>query len=247
MGQRPSTQDDSGDDTMNGHIRYLLFILGIIGAVALTVWIASQFVDQLRFDRDGPSAVFVLSLLVLLGGRFLLFRDVRLKQVASAVLVWGAIGLLLILGYSYRDDLTRMWQRITGELSPGTAVTEGRSLRISRAGDGHFYADVSIDGHPMRLLVDTGATNTVLSRRQARAIGLDPDTLDYRVLLSTANGTIRAARVTIKNLRIGGATLRNLGILVSGSTASDVSVLGIGTLNRFRGYQVRDGVLTLYW
>lgn len=232
---------------MSGHIRYLLFILAIIGAVALTVFIASQFFDVLRFDRSGPSAVFTLSLLVLLGGRLLLFRDIKLLQVVNAVLIWGALGLLLILGYSYRDDLTRQWNRITGELSPGTAVTEGRSLRISSARDGHFYADVSIDGHALRLLVDTGATNTVLSQRQAQAIGIDTAKLDYRIRLRTANGTIRAAPVTIKALRIGQATLRNLGILVSGASASDVSVLGVGTLNRFRGYQVRDGVLTLFW
>ena len=227
---------------MTGHLRYLLFILAIIGAAALTVWIGSQFFDELRFDRSGPSAIFSL-----LGGRLLLFRDIKLKQVANAVLIWGAIGLLLILGYSYRDDLTRMWQRVVGELSPGATVTEGRSLRISQARDGHFYADVSINGRPLRLLVDTGATNTVLSQRQARAVGIDPAKLDYRVRLTTANGTIRAARVSVKSLRIGGATLRNIGILVSGSTTSDVSVLGIGTLSRFRGYQVRDGVLTLYW
>lgn len=232
---------------MSGHIRYLLFILGIIGAVALTVWIGSQFFDELRFDRSGPSAVFALSLLVLLGGRLLLFRDIKLKTVANAVLVWGGIGLLLILGYSYRDDLTRMWNRIAGELDPGTVVTDGRSLRISRSSDGHFYADTVIDGHRLRLLVDTGATNTVLSQRQARAVGIDTAALNYSLRLSTANGTIRAAPVTVKTLSIGDATLRNQGILVSGSSASDVSVLGIGTLSRFRGYQVRDGVLTLFW
>jgi aspartyl protease family protein len=232
---------------MTGHLRYLLFILAIIGAAALTVWIASQFFDVLRFDRSGPSAVFTLSLLALLGGRLLLFRDIRFRQVANAVLIWGAIGLLLVLGYSYRDDLTRLWNRIAGELSPGTTVTEGRSLRISRAHDGHFYADVAIDGRALRLLVDTGATNTVLSQREARAVGIDTAALDYRIRLATANGTITAAPVTVRSFEIGGASLRNLGILVSGATASDVSVLGIGTLNRFRGYQVRDGVLTLFW
>ena len=81
----------------------------------------------------------------------------------------------------------------------------------------------------------------------AQGLQEELDKLEYRVLLNTANGTIRAARVTVTSLKIGGATLRNLGILVSGSTASDVSVLGIGTLNRFRGYQVRDGILTLFW
>lgn len=232
---------------MSGHFRYLLFILAIIGAVALTVWIGSLFFDVLRFDRDGPSAVFILSLLVLLGSRLLLFRDVQLKQLANAILIWGAVGLLLVLAYSYRDDLTRLWHRVAGELSPGTAVTEGRSLRISRARNGHFYADVTINDHPLRLLVDTGATDTVLSQRQARAVGIDTARLDYRLRLSTANGTIRAAPVTVRTLRIGGATLRDIGILVSGARASDVSVLGVGTLNRFRGYQVRDGVLTLFW
>ena len=48
----------------------------------------------------------------------------------------------------------------------------------------------------------TGASSVVIRAEDARKIGLDPDKLDYSVPISTANGSSRAAQVTLDRLAV---------------------------------------------
>ena len=82
---------------------------------------------------------------------------------------------------------------------------QGRAaVMLERMSNGHFEVRAEINGTPVTLLVDTGATNTVLSAADAGRAGIDPATLDYNVAVMTANGEARAARVTANEIRVGG-------------------------------------------
>src|SRR3954471_22125722 len=50
--------------------------------------------------------------------------------------------------------------------------SDGSSVEIERSSDGHFYADVQINGAPVHMLVDTGATGIALSRDDAHSAGV---------------------------------------------------------------------------
>jgi aspartyl protease family protein len=151
-----------------------------------------------------------------------------------------------------------VWYRVAGELDPSRPVPaetmaepnqsqgEGRALSIRQAADGHYYVNARINGADMRLLVDTGATVTVLSVRQAERAGIFPSQSEFTATVRTASGMARAAPVRIRDLQIGDARLEDVPALVM-DTPRDLSVLGVGTLQRFKSYEVRDGVLTLKW
>jgi aspartyl protease family protein len=64
--------------------------------------------------------------------------------------------------------------RIQGELLPSAVVTtpEGEIV-IRRSSNGHFYADATVNGSPVRMLIDTGASSVVLNAAAARRIGLN--------------------------------------------------------------------------
>jgi clan AA aspartic protease (TIGR02281 family) len=53
-----------------------------------------------------------------------------------------------------------------------------RQVPLSRNGVGHFQASGSVAGHPVAVLVDTGAASTVLELAVARRLGLDLVKLD---------------------------------------------------------------------
>ncbi len=224
---------------------------------ALIGWLASEYGDRLDWSQDGPRLAFLVLLLAgLVAGVALGPRSRhRLGFVVRSIAGWAAIGLILVGGYAYRGELREIWQRIAGELDTSRPIAvdggarrdgEERALTIRESADGHYYVNARINGSDVRLLVDTGATTTVLSRKHAERAGIFVGPSDFDVRVRTGSGYAQAARVRIEDLEVGEARLGNVSALVM-DTPGELSVLGITTLQRFRGYEVRDGVLTIRW
>ena len=63
---------------------------------------------------------------------------------------------------------------------------------------GHVIIDAVVNGAPMRMLVDTGASFVTLTPADARAAGITPGELVFNRRASTANGFVRMAIVTLR-------------------------------------------------
>src|SRR5205814_10518223 len=84
-----------------------------------------------------------------------------------------------------------------------------RSLSISRDARGHFQTEGRIDGQRIDFMVDTGASVVALNEKSAARFGLRPSRGDYNATVTTANGTIKAARARIAMMdEIGRASCR---------------------------------------
>jgi len=127
--------------------------------------------------------------------------------------------------------------------SPKAIVSNALTLRAGR--DGHVYSEVSVNGVPIRMVVDTGATDVVLTLRDAAAIGFSPGSLSFTGRTSTANGVTRLAPVTLREVRIGQLEIANVRAAVLEHL--NVSLLGQTFLSRLDSYEMRDGVLTMTW
>src|SRR5260370_7104347 len=73
----------------------------------------------------------------------------------------------------------------------------GRSINIPRDPRGHFQVDGRIDGQRIAFMVDTGASVVALNETSAARFGLRPPPGEYKATLSTANGTVKAARARL--------------------------------------------------
>lgn len=104
-------------------------------------------------------------------------------------------------------------------------------------GRGHFFADGSVNGVPVRFLVDTGASMVVLSAADANRLGID-----YRRApktgVQTAAGNIVAYLVTLDRVKVGAIELNGVDGLVTEQGGS-VPLLGMSFLNRVE--MRRDG------
>ncbi len=120
-----------------------------------------------------------------------------------------------------------------------------RSTVIEKDGSGHFQTLGAVNGQPVRFMVDTGATTTVLSERDARAVGYDVDALTFNIPVSTANGMTRAARVTADEIRIGDVFRNRQPVFVAGPGQLDQSLLGMSFLSTLAGYNVRGDRMVL--
>ncbi len=228
-----------------------LWVAGLVGLTGLVVLLlADRFPGALRGDGARQDLAYVLAWLALLGAS--LVMHVRRRPLAALrhILAWATIMLLIVAAYSYRDLIAGAYTdaraRILGELLPqrGTAVgAEGVRFRIAR--DGHFHIEAEVDGRRISFILDTGASDVVLTREDARRLGWDPDTLDYRRAYVTANGTVRGAPVHLDELVIGPIRLADVEASVN-PAPMDSSLLGMSVLRRLGGYEVHGDTLTLW-
>jgi aspartyl protease family protein len=126
---------------------------------------------------------------------------------------------------------------------PEQRVT-GRETRVAMSDDGHFWLRASINGETRRFLVDTGATLTALSEDTARAAQVDGQPLQRSVLMHTANGTVEADLVRVRELRFGNIVARDLDAVVAPGLG-DTNVLGMNFLSRLAIWRVEGRTLVL--
>jgi clan AA aspartic protease (TIGR02281 family) len=111
---------------------------------------------------------------------------------------------------------------------------------------GHFLLKAVVNGVPINFMVDTGASHVVLTIPDARRIGFTANDLEFTQEFESANGTVRAAPVKLRELRIGQFSLYGLEASVNGGPLP-ISLLGMSFLQRLHSYEVADGRLILRW
>lgn len=227
----------------------LLALLALAGIIATVSGDAGSI-----FGLDTTVLVPALvsaTLLLFMGSSLLSGYRGRLAQGAKDALTWLVIAFVLVLGYSYRDTVMTMVERVKGELAPpGEAVTVEapageRAVRLRRRSDGHFVAKAQINGATASLLVDTGASAVVLTQGDARLAGIDVQKLSYSVPVRTANGVAYAASVRLRSVTVGSVVISNVDALVSAPGALGQSLLGMTFLTRLRSYEVSGEYMTL--
>jgi clan AA aspartic protease (TIGR02281 family) len=70
--------------------------------------------------------------------------------------------------------------------------------------NGYFYPKITINGIPIRLIVDTGATSVALSTEDARKIGINPQTLQPTHESSTPNGMLQTTEIILPEMIVEG-------------------------------------------
>jgi aspartyl protease family protein len=171
----------------------------------------------------------------------------RFGTIARAALVWLALILGLVAAYGYRDNLVGVADRVQSLLVPGTPADgpEPGSITIAKSMDGHFRVRAMVDGRIVTMVVDTGASEVVLTERDAIAAGIDPAGLIYDARVSTANGETTAATIRIGTLAIGSIAEKNIRALVARPGSLQQSLLGMNFLNRLSSFTVERRQLVM--
>ena len=125
------------------------------------------------------------------------------------------------------------------------AQASGRSLDIPRDARGHFAADGRIDGQRINFMVDTGASLVALNEKSAARFGLRPLRSDYNATVSTANGSVKAARTRIAMIELGGLVVRDVDALVLPDEALSENLLGLSFLSKLKRFEYANGKLLL--
>jgi aspartyl protease family protein len=103
---------------------------------------------------------------------------------------------------------------------------------------------MQVNGAPVAMLVDTGASTVVLRPSDARLAGVDVDKLNYSVPVQTANGTAYTAAVRLRDVSIGPIHVDTVDALVARPGVLNESLLGMNFLRRLRSYEFSGEFLT---
>jgi len=180
---------------------------------------------------------------LVLVGSSLLARRIPLGSAARMSLAWVAIFGAVYVLFLFRREGADVWRRITADVAGESGQTIGTAMRIPQAEDGHFWVRVGLNGHPVRFLIDSGATVTTISPQTAAEVGIIAGD-GPPVTTETANGTGTAHSARATTLMIG-PIHRNDEPIEINDVQTDTNVLGMSFLSRLKSWRVEGATLTL--
>ena len=174
--------------------------------------------------------------IVLVGAALVTFRG-RRGQAAQQAAIWALIFVGFIAAYG-------LWEDISQDLMPRQSVVDTGQIVVPRSADGHYHLTLDINDTPVSFIVDTGASQVVLSQADARRIGLDPTDLSYFGSAQTANGVVRTAAVQLDRVTLGTINDRNVDAVVNAGVM-DGSLLGMSYLGLYDRIEISNDELVL--
>lgn len=197
----------------------------------------AAYLHDMDFEQF-PRLVYLLLLLTAVGGWFIAENRASLGRSLRMFLAWGLIFLGIVAVYG-------LWGDIRRDLVPRQSVlSDGSSIHVPRGPGGHFFLRVDVNGAPVDFIVDTGATEVVLSLEDARRAGFDPDNLAFLGTARTANGPVKTAFATADVMSLGPVRFNRVRVAVNSGDMDD-SLLGMSFLSRFERLEISDDGLVL--
>ncbi len=230
--------------------RLLWVVLAVIGVALILLVANNDSGSTLGIGNDKFGRAVYLSVWGLVLAAGLVGSRRVLGDVARNLAVWMLVILLLVAGYQYRYELKDVAYRITAGFVPGSPISaideNGRNtVTLQKLENGHFGARAAVNGATVSMIVDTGATRTVLTTADARSAGIDTGTLDYNIPVMTANGPAQAASVTADDLSVGTIKRRHMQILVASPGSLDQSLLGMNFISSLSSFDMRGNRMIL--
>jgi len=217
---------------------------GFFIALLALMFILNRLFNVLTIKEDLGQILFCIAFSAFVS-YLLAFRNTW--QIFKYLLIWAAIFLISIVAYSYRSHIVDIKNHVMAELIPERGAQKtSNSMRFNISSDGHFYIRATVNNTPIRFLVDTGASQIVLTPKDAGRLGFSPDNLVFNQVFQTANGTVRGSSIKLNVFSIGDYNLMNLPASVN-EVSMGSSLIGMTFFNRLESYEFKGDVLTLNW
>lgn len=225
----------------------LLWTLIAASLLILLLWFLSSRFPGVLSSPDAHYHILYITLLLMVwsGGMYHHYHG-RMGEAARHAALWLLIGLASVTLYIFRAPMQDMWMHLRGELVPGAPVlTSEGALELTRSQDGHFYLEVEINGLPLRMLVDTGASNIAIDTLTARRLGIATENLDYSAIAQTANGQVHFAPVMLEEITAGPIVLHSVMAGIQREPLDTPPLLGMSFLEKLSFYSVTGEKLVL--
>jgi aspartyl protease family protein len=189
-------------------------------------------------ENDFARLIYLSVLVVAILGSVLISRRGAYGKMFRQAGVWLLIFMGLVAIVASWQDIRQSGQTTSFQQSQDGAIIIPKEI------DGHFHLTVTINDRPIEFLVDTGASDIVLTRNDAARVGFDPNRLDYWGMANTANGTVRLATIRLETVRLGEFIDKNIRASVN-KAPMEKSLLGMRYLSKFRAIEISNDQMIL--
>ncbi len=196
------------------------------------------------------AGVMLLTLLLLVSARLQSAERIQVKGLFKdrAILVIGGKQHLLRAGQSSPEGVKlisanshealveihgqRSILTLGNSISSNFSAPRRQRLRIVADAHGMYMTTGSINGFPVKFIIDTGATLLSMSRQQAKRLGIDYRLEGQPAVSTTASGIIRIYRIKLQRVKIGDIELKGVDAAVHEGDFPPVTLLGMSFLSR---------------
>ena len=195
-------------------------------------------------EDQNLNLIWAIGALILVGSA-LFSRRIGFGEIVKTALSWVAIFAVVLVAFSYQNELLAVWNRVTGDLTGSNdQQIVGSTLKIRQSADGHYWVNAKVNGKPVRFLIDSGATTTAMTLDTARATNVEIYESGFPTVLTTANGTVEAQRGQIGSLEVGPMTARDMSVVVA-EEFGDSNVIGMNFLSSLGSWRVEGNEMIL--
>lgn len=184
----------------------------------------------------------MLALMLILPLSSLLARRLPIGSTLKMAAAWAAIFAVALLAVTAARHNGVRLADVPVALGLASEQVSGNMLIIQRSPDGHFWAEVSINGFKQRMLIDSGATTSAISIDTARAAGVEVSD-PFGVMLNTANGPMIARRSTAGAFNVGPIHAKDIELSVAPSFGP--GMIGMNFLSRLKSWRVEGDRMIL--
>lgn len=189
-------------------------------------------------ENDFARLIYLSVLVVAILGAVLISRRGAYGKMFRQAGVWLLIFMGLVAIVASWQDIRQSGQTTSFQQSQDGAIIIPKEI------DGHFHLTLTINDRPIDFLVDTGASDIVLTRKDAARVGFDPNRLDYWGMANTANGTVRLATIRLETVRLGEFIDKNIRASVN-KAPMEKSLLGMRYLSKFSAIEISNDQMIL--
>ena len=187
--------------------------------------------------------IYLIIILVVLLGTYLLSNKKNLNKNIQNLAIWGLIFFALLVTYYLWNELQFSMEKERYNY----VIEKDNSILINKSYDGHFYLPLSINNKEIIFLVDTGATRSLLSKRDYKLLKKHEVNLTSEKIIETANGKIIALETRFDEVKLFNNILSDVNFLVvrNDFEGPNISLLGLDLLDNKFNYQITNNYLKL--
>lgn len=189
-------------------------------------------------NLDTGNLIYLVVLLTMVAGWFFMQNRDGLNKNLQYAAIWAMIFVGGAAGVGLWQDISR------DARTPQFSVAGSNQIVVPQDRGGHYYLTLQINGTAIPFVVDTGATEMVLTQRDAARAGIDLDNLNFLGRASTANGEVRTAFVRLDEVQLADVIDRGVSAVVNEGEMAQ-SLLGMGYLQRWGRIEISGGELIL--
>lgn len=224
----------------------LFWPLAVIAAL-LIAFFAIDLAPPGAAGQDGTDWIYLaaLGVLVAMAATGRLIVTARQHTLSNTLLWVGVVGGLTT-AFVFREEARPIVDDLKGRLMPAVALSRAEGVAELRPGrDGQFHASAEVNGMPLTMIVDTGASMVTIPFEQAERVGIDPAALEFSIPVVTASGRSAVAPVHLASIRIGQVAVFDVEAAVAPPGHLKTALLGMTFLGRLTEASFRQGVLVL--